>query len=34
MIMTWKAFFYDNRSDFESVDDAWDYLEDEPDEWD
>ena len=29
-----EGFYYDNRSDFESVDDAWDYLEDEPDEWD
>ena len=26
--------FYDNRGDFENEDDAWDYLEDEPDDWD
>lgn len=29
-----EGFYYDNRSDFESEDDAWDYLEDEWDEWD
>ena len=29
-----ESYYYDNRSDFESEDDAWDYLEDEWDEWD
>ncbi len=29
-----EGFYYDNRSDFESEDDAWDYLDDEWDEWD
>ena len=29
-----EGFYYDNRSDFENMDDAADYLEDEPDEWD
>ncbi len=28
------GFYYDNRGDFENEDDAWDYLEDEPDDWD
>lgn len=29
-----ESYYYDNRSDFESEDDAWDYLDDEWDEWD
>lgn len=28
------GFYYDNRGDFENEDDTWDYLEDEPDDWD
>ena len=29
-----ESYYYDNSSDFESEDDAWDYLEDEWDDWD
>ena len=29
-----EGYYYDNRSDFESEDDARDYLEDEWDDWD
>lgn len=28
------GFYEDNRGDFENEDDAWDYMEDEPDDWD
>lgn len=28
------AFYAENRSDFANEDDAWEYLEDEPDDWD
>ncbi|MCR5251877.1 MAG: hypothetical protein K6E50_14855 [Lachnospiraceae bacterium] len=28
-----EGFYYDNRGDFENEDDAWDYLDDEYDEW-
>ncbi len=29
-----EGLYEDNPDDFESVEDAWDYLEDNPDEWD
>ena len=29
-----EGYYYDNRSDFESEDDAWDYLDDDWDDWD
>ncbi len=29
-----ESYYHDNRSDFESEDDAWDYLDDDWDEWD
>ena len=28
------GFYQDNRNMFENEDDAWDYMEDEPDDWD
>ncbi len=30
----YEEFYLDNKADFENEDDAWEYLEDEPDEWD
>ena len=29
-----EGYYYDNRSDFENEDDAWDYLDDDWDDWD
>lgn len=29
-----EGFYYDNRDEFENEEDAWDYLDDEWDEWD
>ncbi len=29
-----EGFYEDNRDEFEDFDDAWDYLEDNPEEWD
>ncbi|SEM58953.1 hypothetical protein SAMN04487770_15010 [Butyrivibrio sp. ob235] len=29
-----ETFYYDNIDEFEDIDDAWDYLEDDPDEAD
>ncbi len=28
------SFYEDNRDEFEDFDDAWDYMEDNPEEWD
>ena len=30
----YEGFYLDNKADFENEDDAWEYLEDEQDEWD
>ena len=29
-----EGYYYDNRSDYESEDDAWDYLDDDWEDWD